>query len=421
MCRSCHWQCRSLTSCGRATTGLAGDPVALPRRTRSTVIENVETALAVSDIWYALRQSAPLSPHDSLAKAARLFRARNMPALVVAQGPQLLGIVRESDVLRLAAEAPDPAALIRTARVAQAVRPIAFAISTSEPLVAAAAAMGEQEVEAAPVVDPSGRYVGMLLRRDVLAALEGQPVVGPIAGLATPLGVHLTTGALRAGAGDVGLALTGVMLMAMSILSMSAVTAVRDHWHTLRWLVDLGAPVEVVTIGLVLAQVVLFLLLLRFSPIPGIHAGEHMVVHAIEEGEDLTLEKVRPMPRAHPRCGTNLVALLMMVAAAQQLSDSFRQADSMARDIVLYGLVVIVVFTWRRLGHGLQRWITTRTPSDRQLQRAVEVGQELLRKVSENPGARAKPLRRLWNAGFLQVMLGAGAVMVLAHYALGLL
>ncbi len=34
-----------------------------------------------------------------------------------------------------------------------------------------------------------------------------------------------------------------------------------------------------------------------------------MVVHAIEEGEDLTLEKVRPMPRVHPRCGTNLVAL----------------------------------------------------------------------------------------------------------------
>jgi CBS domain-containing protein len=381
----------------------------------------VDTALAVSDIRYALKQSAPLSPDDSLAKAARLFRARNMPALVVAEGPRLLGIVHESDLLRLVAEAPDPAALMRSARVAQAVRPIAFAISSADSLAAAAAAMGEERVEVAPVVEPGGRYVGLLLRRDLLAALEGQPAVGPIAGLATPLGVHLTTGALRAGAGDLGLALTGVLLMAMSVLSMMVVTALRDHWPALPRLIYLGAPQELIAVGLVVAQVALFLLLLRFSPIPGIHAGEHMVVHAIEEGEDLTLEKVRPMPRAHPRCGTNLVALLVMVGAAQRLTDTVRQTDSMARDMVLYGLVVIVVFTWRRLGHGLQRWITTRTPSDRQLQRAIEVGQELLRKVSENPGARAKPLRRLWNTGFLQVMLGAAAVTALAHYAFGLI
>ncbi len=44
----------------------------------------------------------------------------------------------------------------------------------------------------------------------------------------------------------------------------------------------------------------------------------------------------------------------------------------------------------------------------------------MLRKISEHPEARAKPFRRVWNTGFLQVVLGAGAVMALAH-VLGLL
>jgi CBS domain-containing protein len=372
----------------------------------------------IADIAHVIRGVAPVSQEDSLAKAVRLFRARAIPMLVVAHGPHLVGLVHESDVLRMVAKAPDPVALVRTARVDEAMRPIGLVLSSTQPLAEAAAAMAAAYLGAAPVVDGDGRYLGLLLRRDLLAAIGGEPLAPVIAGLATPLGVHLTTGTVRAGAGDLGLALTGAVMMAMNLLSVAAVTEVAKAWPALHRLAAAVGMPELTPLVLVFGQVVLFLLLLRFSPIPGIHAGEHMVVHAIEAGEDLTLEKVRPMPRAHPRCGTNLMALLVMVAAGWSVLDSVGRSPAVA--LVVFAVMIVVVLTWRRLGYGLQRWITTRTPSDRQLQRAVGVGQELLRKIGESPGRRTTPLRRFWNIGFLQVLMGAAAAMAVG-YALHLL
>jgi len=82
----------------------------------------------------------------------------------------------------------------------------------------------------------------------------------------------------------------------------------------------------------------------------------------------------------------------------------------------LFVLVMIVLVTWRRLGAGLQRWVTTRRPSDRQLGRAIEVGEELLEAVRSRPGARTGMARRVWNSGFLQVLIGFTAVALVVEY-----
>jgi len=49
------------------------------------------------------------------------------------------------------------------------------------------------------------------------------------------------------------------------------------------------------------------------------------------------------------------------------------------------------------------------------LAKAIRVGEELLEKAARP--IYAKPLRRLWNSGFLQVLAGFLVVLELAHYA----
>jgi uncharacterized protein YqhQ len=141
-------------------------------------------------------------------------------------------------------------------------------------------------------------------------------------------------------------------------------------------------------------QVTIFLLLLRISPLTSVHGAEHMVVRAIEEGEDLTLTK-------------------------SFLSSLGETVDAAQRFLALIVVVVIVLLSWRRLGAGLQRWATTRRPSDRQLESAILVGESLLERVRSRPGARVKWHRRVWNSGFPQVLVGflviAGVVEGLAE------
>jgi uncharacterized protein YqhQ len=162
---------------------------------------------------------------------------------------------------------------------------------------------------------------------------------------------------------------------------------------------------------------ILFLLLLRLSPLTGVHASEHMVVRAIEEGEDLDLEKVRRMSRVHPRCGTNIMALLVLLVVSEQLLASLGSAlDDTTRTFALFLLIMVVLVTWRRLGAGLQRWVTTRRPSERQLAAGIRVGEELLERVRRQPSAAASFRRRLWNTGFAQVLAGFFLVSACAEY-----
>ncbi len=380
--------------------------------------------MTLRDIRNIITPAPPLAADATVAKAIRLARARSLPALPVAERAQLIGIVEEADLIRLAAEAADPGTAAREIRVAQIMRPIELIASDTQPLGDIARALHSSSTAAVPVVAPDGRYLGMLLRRDLLAAITGQPHTPPIAGLATPFGVYLTTGALRAGANDLALASTGAALMALNLLASSII-------YALVWLlsklfsgplaVAAAEPSRVVEVvasltlyGLWMA---VFLALLRLSPLTRIHGAEHMVVHAIEEGEDLVPEKLRAMPRVHSRCGTNLMALLILLVIADQFLSSLAGGlGEPARLAALVALVAIVLLTWRRLGAGLQRWVTTRQPSERQLARAGGVGEDLLRQVRAHPGARVSFRRRLWNSGFPQVLSGFAAVAVLVYY-----
>ena len=362
-----------------------------------------------------IRSAPPLAPDETAARAIRLLRARGLPALPVAQAGRLVGTVHEEDLAALAAAAPDPAAAAQLP-VSQLMRPITTVAHDYDPLAEVLRGLRDTNASAVPVIAAGGRCLGLALRRDLLAALVGESPVPPIAGLATPFGVYLTTGAVRAGAGDLALVSTGVALMIINLLSLGLVSGLAKLIAP--WL---SLPVETasthlglaVVVAAYLLQVAVFLFLLRLSPLTGVHAAEHMVVRAIEEGEDLALEKVRAMPRVHPRCGTNLMALLILLLVSVQFLSSM---DEAAQVPALFALVVIVLLTWRRLGAGLQRWVTTRRPSDRHLAAAVRVAQELLTRARGRPAAGLGPLRRVWHTGFVQVMLGFLALAALAEY-----
>jgi len=375
--------------------------------------------MIVSALRDAIKYVSPLSPDDSGARAVRVLRSRCLPALPVSDGQRLVGIVSDMDLVAITAGATDAAEALRSVTVGDILQPLPLIASEYQSLASVAETLREVSASIIPVSDAGGRYLGVLLPTDLLAAMAGDPVVPPVAGLATPFGVYLTTGALRVGAGDLALGATGASLMLLNIAAAAVVYGLAWLADRLIPLPDGGSEVGIATVLLFYSlQIAIFLLLLRVSPLTAVHAAEHKVVHAVEEGEDLTLQKVRHMPRVHPRCGTNLMALLIVLVIAEQLLESLGGSlgDS-SRLFALLLLVMIVLLTWRRLGAGMQRWVTTRRPSDRQLTSAIEVAEDLLVKVRARPGARAGFPRRLWNSGFLQVLAGFLLVAFVAERA----
>ena len=379
--------------------------------------------MTVKNLSDVIKPVPPLTAEDTLARAVRSLRARGVPALPVAEGNRLIGLVSENDILNLAAGSPDPRSLLRATTVSHLMRSLDLIAQEDHALTDVAEAAQSRGAPVVPVAGIDGRYLGVLLPRDILAALAGEPIVPPIAGLATPLGVYLTTGALRAGAGDFALAATGAALMVINLVAGALIyglAKLADRYVGSPQLVPAettgGAAVAAV-VAIYSLQIVIFLMLLRVSPLTGIHASEHMVVRAIEEGEDLTLEKVRQMPRVHPRCGTNIMALLILLVVAQQLLTSLGSTmDEASRILALFLLIMVVLLAWRRLGAALQRWVTTRTPSNCQIAAAIRVGEELLVRVQARPSAHASILRRLWNTGFAQVLAGFFAIAASAEY-----
>lgn len=272
-----------------------------------------------------------------------------------------------------------------------------------------------------PVTDGSSMFRGLLHRRDLLAYLAGNLRPPMVAGMATPLGVYLTTGAVSGGAGNAGLFLTGVCLSAMIVLAGGVVDFITwlvstvSGINVLQFLESPPLPYtpnvyDVAFYITTVLTIVVFFVMMRLSPLAGYHAAEHMTVHAIECGEILTPETVVRMPRVHPRCGTNLLA-----AAGVFVILSTKMSSSVG---VLLALVVVVI-GWRTVGGWLQYFVTTKPPTARQLASGIAAGQELLRRYQEQPNRVPTTLERLWNIGFLQTAAGMVLVLTVAQQLLG--
>lgn len=353
-----------------------------------------------------IRPPQVLDAGDTVRRAAGIIRASSGSRMLVVREGTVTGSVSEQAIAAYLGSAPDPETALN--------QPIDSLIEYypvfASPTISAgdaAKAFADGGVDMLPVVDERGGLRGVLYRSDVIALMTRNLRPASVGGMATPLGVYLTTGSISGGAGSLGLYLTGISLGLMMIVSglvgdrvMAALEAFT--LHKLPTMARLAMADDVFKVAAAALSIALMLLLLRLSPLAGYHAAEHMTVHAIETGEDLSPELVRRMPRVHPRCGTNLLAAMSIFIL---ITSKFQG------EIAVMVAIVVVMLGRRAIGDWMQNVFTTKQPSDRQLANGIAAGDEILDRFHDHPGYQAYGLARVWNMGFLQSAAGMATVL----------
>lgn len=255
--------------------------------------------------------------------------------------------------------------------------------------------LSEMEQPTLVVVDDMGRVTGLISPSDLFPRRRMKPRPASVGGMATPFGVYLTSGAQRGGVSLFAVMATGAVMFCMLVTgAVLASWALSPLDHT-----SLSEPAK--TFIDWAGAIGLFLLIMRLAPLAGTHGAEHMTVHAIERGEELTLDVVSRMPRVHPRCGTNLAVAVTLFSV---ISQTEWVEDYSVRVLVA---VVVTLYSWKPLGSFAQQFITTRKPSERQLRSGIKAGIELIDKYSVARFSSVNVPTRIWNSGLLHVVAGS--------------
>ena len=380
------------------------------------------------------RAILPLMADDPLSRAIHLFRQQQVAALPVLEHGLLAGWITEAQVAAVLTD--DASAVERPLREWLAPPPAVlspFALPED-----ALAVMQATESSLLPIMAPDGQYLGCLARVDVLATRTGRLTPVRLGGMATPLGVYLTTGSTSGGAGELGLMLSGMMMAVMLWLAQT-VLLLGSVWlanHTsLVFIGDIalmlsGHDIDGSTTRQLTAMILssgalmlMFMLLLRFAPLlSGFHAAEHQTVNAIEQGEPLTVEAVGRMSRVHPRCGTNLWAIMALCYLAVSILSLALTTKIAHQDIglvVMLAVVMLLVIAaqWRHVGGWLQEHFTTRPATDAELRSGIRAGEEVLLRHQQATSRPPHRVVRIWQMGLAQVLIGV----ILMQYLLSLL
>jgi hypothetical protein len=330
-----------------------------------------------------------------MGRAIELLDESSSGAVPVMDGGALCGLVSDREIARgLFTNPPACVGDVMTRAV-----PVAPA---NMPADQGLALLAETDFPALPIATPDGRFIGTVGRAELLRVLFRRRRPKQVGGMATPLGVYLSDGTFRGGAGDLGLMLTGLFLFTGSIVASAVSGGAAYEWR----LVGLPGiiPTDWVTTGVFLLA---FALWFRLSWVAGYHAAEHQTVHAIERNEPLTVERVALMPRPHPRCGTNLVVLFSMFSTLYGM---------LHVDPMVAGIFSLLVY--RFLGQWVQQHITTRTATRRQIESGIRAGEELLKRFQNGaPPARFGLFSRIWKMGILQVAIGNLIPMLILMWA----
>ncbi|MGQ9463012.1 MAG: DUF1385 domain-containing protein [Candidatus Fervidibacter sp.] len=355
-----------------------------------------------------IRPCPAVQVSDSVGKAAEAMRRSGCPILPVLQNGMVVGMIDEESLLSVSLNSH------RDLKVGDLMRPAIPPITPETPLSYAAWLMKTQGLSALPIVGMDGKLQGVVTRSDVVSALLRGLRPQRIGGMSTPLGVYLTTGNHRGGVGDFALVATGVA-MALCLVTARVLVLISLYLADsilrpiigasygtgffIPYLAGFGyTPFSHFLDILPWVEILIFFILMRLLPLTGYHGAEHQVVHAIEQGEDLTLEVVSRMPLEHPRCGTNLAALVILVSTVLVSNIS---------PFVKVALVVLAAFFWRQLGMWLQRLFTVKRPKPHQLKSGLKAGEELLLRFQHQPSRTLPLIGQIWNMGFLQVLTGA--------------
>lgn len=374
----------------------------------------------------AMRPAPALAPEDSLGRFVQTQRFLGADGLPVHRDGKLCGVIWQDDVLPILASHDE------TDRTESLRLPIARAMRTPEVLARpdmtpdeVGRLMAEHRIPTVPVVDADGFCLGVVLAADLLVPESHLPMPQRVGGMATPFGVYLTDGVHQAGVGNGALVATGAaiggLLLGSYFLVERGILLLQNAGVLSRspfWDLDIEPSIHqplqgIAHLGLRLVLLLVFLTLMRITRIAGFHAAEHQTVHAIERNEPLVPEIVGRMPRAHPRCGTNLMAAGMVFF---MLTSALRYLPYVGVENATVLAAMVTMFVWRPVGTFLQERFTTRPARPKELASGIAAGKQLLHKYHTLPPARIKWARRVWNMGLLQTLIGTLLVITLASF-----
>ena len=119
--------------------------------------------MAIADVMTV--EVVAVSPGDTVTEAIRQMVVRNIGAVVVCEGSELVGIFTERDVLHLAVEPG-----FESRRVGDVMTKRPLAVQPDDDILAVAGLMRDRRIRHVPVVE-DGRVLGIASARDLMAAL----------------------------------------------------------------------------------------------------------------------------------------------------------------------------------------------------------------------------------------------------------
>ena len=117
---------------------------------------------------------------------------------------------------------------------------------------------------------------------------------------------------------------------------------------------------------------------MKLSPVGRYHGAEHKAVAAYEKYGEVTLQGAKSSSRIHPRCGTNILAYIVIAALLDPLISWWAYA------FLQFILISEAWFVFGRtrpsiaVGNLFQRYLTTTEPRRAELEVAVESMNRLL-------------------------------------------
>jgi len=240
-----------------------------------------------------------------------------------------------------------------------------------------------------PIVDDGGFYTGKCVtRKKLISFLTKKIKPRTISGVATPIGVYLSDGLHQVGAKNLGLMLNGAVFASFFFVAEFLTAGIQNVFFA------------------AILKLLMFLIFFKITPLSQIHASEHKVINAIEKGLPLDVATVQRQSRIHIRCGTNLLVLFLGIACVFYITNILIPKIWLLRFMISFLLLIGLFSYWKQIGEKIQLFFTTREPTDKQVEKAIKVGENLLQASKNEPEDKnINFLTLVYTSGTLQIII----------------